>query len=107
MSPNNDQEPIIIPIAGPLLILPGQSEDGEEIRITDPDMCKRLRASAREYNKKQGTRLPAAQAIVRALMEIWNHPVKSLGIGSVERQDQLAPSDLLPSKVGFDNTPVD
>jgi hypothetical protein len=62
---------------------------------------------AREYNRNQGTHLPAAHAAVRTLTEILEHPVKSLMCGSVERQDQLAPSDMLPVKAQFDNTRQD
>jgi hypothetical protein len=46
-------------------------------------------------------------AAVRTLTEILEHPVKSLMCGSVERQDQLAPSDMLPVKAQFDNTRQD
>ena len=72
--------------------------------FSDPGGCIRLRAYAREYNRKDGTRLSAAQFIAKTLMEVWEHPVKSLIFGLVVKQDQLVPSDLLPSKVRFDNT---
>jgi hypothetical protein len=40
--------------------------------------------------------------------ESWSlHPVKSLTFGPVEKQGQLAPSDLLPVKVQFNNTRQD
>jgi hypothetical protein len=91
-----DEEPIIIPVEG-----------GEEIRFTDPSACKCLRAIAKVYNRQHGTRLPAVHVLVRMWTEIWDHPVKSLRFGSVEAQDQLAPSDLLPVPVQFNNTRQD
>jgi hypothetical protein len=80
--------------------------DGEEIRFT-ASQSECLRAIARGYNRKHGTRLPADRAIVRVLTEVLDHPVKSLKYGSLEGQDQLAPSDLLPLKVQFENTRQD
>ena len=78
--------------------------DGEKLRFTRPRECEYLRAIARGYNRKHGTRRPGAQALVRILEEIFNHPVKSLMLGSVAEQGQLGPSDLLPASVQFDNS---
>jgi hypothetical protein len=50
---------------------------------------------------------PLNEQITRELtqqIEAWDHPVKSLKFGSVTEQDQLAPSDLLPVKVQFNNS---
>jgi hypothetical protein len=38
------------------------------------------------------------------LTEVLEHPLKSLRLGSVAEQDQLAPSDLLPAPVQFANS---
>jgi hypothetical protein len=81
-----------------------RTPDGEKIRFIRPRECEYLRAIARGYNKKHGTRLPADRAIVRVLTEVLDHPVKSLKYGSLEKQDQLAPSDLLPAPVQFANS---
>ena len=41
-------------------------------------------------------------------MDVLDHPMKSLIYsGSVGEQDQLAPGDLLPVRVQFDNTRQD
>jgi hypothetical protein len=77
-----------------------------EIHFTRAEY-KCLRAIARGYNRKHGTRLPAAHAIVRTLTGILEHPVKFLKCGSVEEQGQLAPSDLLPVRLQFHNTRQD
>jgi hypothetical protein len=99
-TPNNrkvsrEEEPIIIPVRG-----------GEEIRFT-LSQSKRLRVIAKVYNRHRGTRLPVAHTLVRAWTEILEHPVKSLRFDSMEKKDELDPSDLLPTKVQFYNTRQD
>jgi hypothetical protein len=77
--------------------------DRKDIRFTDPQ-SECLGAIAKGYNRKHGTRLHAAQAPVRILEEIFNHPVKSLRLGSVAEQGQLDPNDRLPVPVQFANS---
>jgi hypothetical protein len=78
--------------------------DGQElIRLSDPATCKYLRARAREYNRQHGTCLSVEEFIVKTWEEVLFHPVKSLRFGSTKEKDQLAPSDLLPFKVGEDS----
>jgi hypothetical protein len=82
------------------------SRDGGEIHFTRAEY-KCLRAHRQGIQQEPRHPSSAAHAAVRTLTEILEHPVKSLMCGSVERQDQLAPSDMLPVKAQFDNTRQD
>lgn len=49
----------------------------------------------------------ALAGMVHGSFRTAEHPVKGLEYGSVEEQDRLVPSDLLPVKVQFDNSRQD
>ena len=52
-------------------------EKTKTVHFTHPGQVKCLRLIARRYNREHGTRLPVAQAILRAMTEALDHPTKT------------------------------